>query len=333
MTATPLAAPAPRRLPWTRLQAWWQARHPRTERWLLTQRTIYIVPTRAGFAFGITLLVMLLAAINYQLNLGYLLTFLLAGAGFASLHITHATLRGLSLHLRPLAPVFAGEPARVDVVLESPGARRHGVAVAFNDGRLRRSPVWLDVPAQGQAVATLRFVPPRRGLHPVPPLRVETRFPFGLFRAWTVWRPAAELLAWPAPERPPAPLPSPVPLPGDGSASRARDGGEFDGVRAYRRGDALRRIVWKKAARTGTLVTRESSASASRELWLEWPQAAGADTEARLSRLAAWVIAADQAGVLHGLRLPGVELAPAHGDLHRLAALRALALWADGRPA
>ena len=33
--------------------------------------SIYILPTRAGFTFAGTLLVMLLAAINYQLNLGY----------------------------------------------------------------------------------------------------------------------------------------------------------------------------------------------------------------------------------------------------------------------
>ena len=52
--------------PRTRLRAWWQARHPRTDTWTLTQRNIYIVPTRAGFMFALVLLVMLLAAINYQ---------------------------------------------------------------------------------------------------------------------------------------------------------------------------------------------------------------------------------------------------------------------------
>jgi uncharacterized protein (DUF58 family) len=287
------------------------------------------VPTRAGLAFGITLAVMLLASINYQLNLGYLLTFLLAGAGFASLHITHATLRGLTLHLRPMAPCFAGEPARADVVLESPGKRRHGIAVGFDAKAQRNQQVWIDVPALGQATATLRFVPPRRGWHRVPALRAETRFPFGLFRAWTVWRPAAQVLAWPAPEHPPAPLPSAQPLAGTGPAQRRHEGGEFDGVRAYRRGDALRRVVWKKAARTGELVTRESSGAASQELWLDWQLTAGSGAEARLSRLAAWVMAAERAGVLHGLKLPGIELPPGQGDAHRLAALQALALWPE----
>jgi len=38
------------------------------------------------------------------------------------------------------------------------------------------------------------------------------------------------------------------------------------------------------------------------------------------------VLTADQAGALHGLRLPGLELAPGQGDAHRLQALDALAL-------
>jgi hypothetical protein len=40
------------------------------------------------------------------------------------------------------------------------------------------------------------------------------------------------------------------------------------------------------------------------------------------------VLAADAAGIAHGLRLPGVELSPGCGHAHRRASLDALALWA-----
>ena len=91
-----------------RLDAWWQSRSPRTDSLLLTQRNVYILPTRGGMLFCFTLGVLLIASINYQLNLGYVLTFLLTGSGVVSMHMTHNTLRGLTLHLRPLAPAFAG---------------------------------------------------------------------------------------------------------------------------------------------------------------------------------------------------------------------------------
>jgi uncharacterized protein (DUF58 family) len=318
--------------PRRRLRRWWVARHPRTDTWTLTQRNIYIVPTPAGFVFAAVLMVMLLAAINYQLNLGYVLTFLLAGAGFVSMHLTHNTLRGLTLHLKPPQPGFSGEPLALEVVLTSPTRLQHGVGIGFEDAddpKLARShDVFVDVPAGGQTSAHLSLVPAHRGLHDVPTLRAETRYPFGLFRAWTVWRPAATLLAWPAPERPVAPLPAAPAAAGDAAQRRASDSGEFEGVRAYRRGDALKRVVWKKAARTGELVSREASSALQQELWLDWQHAHLPGTELRLSRLAAWVLAAEAAGVAHGLRLPGVEIAPASGSAQRRRSLDALALWA-----
>jgi uncharacterized protein (DUF58 family) len=314
-----------------RVRAWWQARHPRTDTWTLTQRNIYILPTRAGFVFTLVLLVMLLAAINYQLNLGYVLTFLLAGAGFVSMHMTHNTLRGLTLHLKPAQPGFAGEPLPLEVVLSSPTRLQHGVGLGFeaaDDARSARShDVFVDVPAGGQAVAHLSLVPPQRGLHDVPTLRAETRYPFGLFRAWTVWRPAAQVLAWPVPERPVAALPASPEAAGDAAARKPSDSGEFEGVRAYRRGDALKRVVWKKAARTGELVSRDTSSALQQELWLDWQAAQLPGTEARLSRLTAWVLAAEAAGVAHGLRLPGVEIAPGSGPSQQRRSLDALALW------
>jgi uncharacterized protein (DUF58 family) len=173
----------------------------------------------------------------------------------------------------------------------------------------------------------VRFAPPQRGLMRVPALMAETRFPLGLFRAWTVWRPAAQVLVYPRPEDPPVPLPGAQAVPGASLAARATDGGEFDGVRSYRRGDAMRRVVWKKAAKTGDLVSRDTSESANRELWLEFDHAGLANVEARLSRLTAWALAAEQTGLAFGLRMPGVELPPSQGDAQRRAALEALALW------
>lgn len=313
----------------SRIHDWWLARLPRSDSWTLAQGNIYILPTKAGLVFAGTLVLMLLASINYQLNLGYALTFMLAGAGLVSMHLTHATLRGLTLHLRPTPAVFAGDAARLEVVFTNPGAERHGVALHFDDRAAHGSSfAWTDVPAQGQAVARVAMVPASRGLHPVPTLVAETQFPFGLFRAWTMWRPAAEVLAWPRPEVPPPALPPSSAGPDDARPqARQAQGSELDGVRAWRRGDSLRQVAWKKVARTGELVSRETADSSGRELALDWHSARGPDTEARLSRLAAWVLAADREGLAFALKLPGSALPAGQGDGQRRAALEALALW------
>lgn len=311
-----------------RLRRWWLSRHPVTDTWTLGQTNIYILPTKGGWVFGLTLLVMLVSAINYQLNLGYVLTFLLAGSGLVSIHMTHGTLRGLTLRLRPAPPVFAGEPVRLEVVMSNPGGVRHGVGLCLHERRRGQHHAWCDVPALGQASASLSIVPPTRGWHALPTLVVETRFPFGLFRAWTHWRPASQVLAYPKAETPVPPLPPAQSAPGAAPLVRQGQGSELDGVRAWRRGDGLRQVVWKKAARSGQLVSRETAAEMSRELWLDWQATAPAgDAEARLSRLAAWVLAAERQGLVCGLRLPGLNIAPDRGDAHQRRLLRELALW------
>ena len=311
-----------------RFRAWWSSRMLPRESQTLTQRNIYIVPSRAGLAFCLTLLLLLVVSINYQLSLGFALTFLLAGSAAASMHMTHGSLRGLTLHLKPLVPAFDGDSAVMEMVVTNPGASRLGVGFGLDLGARPIPLAYAEIAAQGQTSVHLGWLAPGRGLHGLPLVRAESRYPFGLFRAWTIWRPAGQQWVYPRPESPVPPWPQTDVAQGDDKpAARTGVGTEFEGVRAYRRGDTLRQVVWKKAARTGEMISRETAGAVQREMWLQWGHAQGLDTEARLSRLAAWAIAADAAGHNWGLRLPNAELAPAQGAAHRHAALQALAAW------
>lgn len=310
---------------------WWQARLPLTDTTVLTQRNVYILPTGAGWMLATTLLVLLVASINFQLNLGYLLTFLLAGSGVVGVHICHATLRGLTLHLLPPQAAFLGHSATLEVQLTSTQSTpRFAIALAVHGSGQW---VWVDVPAQGSARVQVAFAPSRRGLNPLPILTAETRFPLGTFRVWTVWRPAAQLLVYPAPEVSAPPLPLGEPQSGGAGVAVHSGEGDFEGVRAYRRGDPLQRIVWRKAAQalasgSGALVSRDTEPAQHHPhpLWLTPECTHLTDPEARLSRLTAWVLQAERLGVDYGLRLPGIEVAPAQGSAQRQRCLEALAL-------
>jgi uncharacterized protein (DUF58 family) len=189
-----------------RFQRWWQSRLPLSDTTTLTQRNVYILPTRPGFMLGLTMLLLLVASINYQLNLGYLLTFLLAGSTVAGMHVCHATLRGLTMSLQAPEAQFAGTSATLTVMLtnERPSTR-FGIGLAILDATQDDRWVWTDVPPLGMATVHVAFKPEQRGLHRVPPLTAETRFPLGTFRVWTVWRPAAQVLVYPTPEAFPPP--------------------------------------------------------------------------------------------------------------------------------
>ncbi|WP_332776721.1 DUF58 domain-containing protein [Polaromonas sp.] len=331
----------------SRFQRWWQSRLPFTDHVTLTQRNVYILPTRPGLMLAATLLVLLVASINYQLNLGYLLTFLLAGSALTGMHVCHGTLRGLVMSLVAPPAHFAGATAVIDVKLtNTKRSVRHGIGLSVLhspelDARQRTDKhwAWTDVPAQNSSVVQVAFTPTHRGLHRLPTLTAETRFPLGTFRVWTVWRPAAQMLVYPVPELHPPPLPPGEPRSGGAAAAtRTQSTGEFDGVRSYRRGDPMKLVVWKKAAKADDLadglVVRDTQQAQRYELWLDFAQAGmalasstgAAGTEQKLSRLCAWVLQADKLGVVYGLRLPALEIKPASGEAHKRQCLEALAL-------
>ena len=318
-----------------RIDGWFLARVPPSDRIELTQGNVYILPTRAGWLLAATLLVLLIASINYQLNLGYLLTFLLAGSVAVGMYVCHATLRGLAMHLLPPEPQFAGAAAVLRVVLDnSRRSTRYGIGMAVRESGKSAAPkwAWCDVPAQGSATVDIAFKPGHRGLHPVPPFTAETRFPLGTFRVWTVWRPAAKVLVYPAPEAHPPALP-----PGEPRADsqqlagvRSQQAGEYDGIRASRRRDPLKMVDWKKVARaeaagSDNLFSRDAQQSQRQELWLDAQHCGLPEHEARLSRLCAWVLMADKLGLDWGLRVAGRSIAPSQGEAHKRQCLELLA--------
>ena len=307
-----------------RLQRWFESRLPLSDRVTLTQRNVYIVPSPPGWVLAATLLLLLVASINYQLNLGYLLTFLLAGSTVVGMHVCHGTLRGLSLSLAPPQPTFAGSHALLEVQLGNERKQPRCSLGLSVQGSAQWA--WADVPGKGSSTLQLSFVPAARGRHRVPTLTAETRFPMGTFRVWTVWRPAANVLVYPAPEAHPPPLPANLSSPGLASPARPALAGEPDGLRPYRRGDPLKQVAWKKTAQTGVLVSREGSSQQVREIWLDLGTTGLRQTEAQLSRLCAWVLAADRLGVTYGLRLGGLTIGPSSGEAHRKHCLEALAL-------
>jgi uncharacterized protein (DUF58 family) len=312
-----------------RLQRFWISRLTPRDSTTLTQRNVYILPTRPGWMLAVTLLVLLVSSINYQLNLGYLLTFLLTGSAVVGMHVCHGTLRGLTMHLVAPEPQFEGATVTLGVqIVSMRRTQRYGIGLAVW-GSDHWS--WTDVPAQGSAKVQIAFQAQRRGLQSVPTLTAETRFPLGTFRVWTVWRPAAQILVYPKPEAHPPPLPPGEPRSGGAATARVHQTGEYDGVRAYRRGDPLKLVVWKKAAKADELVSRDAAQVQQYELWLDLnqtglPGGANTNLEARLSRLCAWVLLSEKLGLQYGLRLVDKEIACGSGDAHQRQCLQALAL-------
>ncbi len=290
----------------------------------LDRGCIFIVPSRVGVAFGVALLLMLLAAINYRNNLAHVLTFLLGSVFLVGVLHTYRNLAGLRLRAGTPAAVFVGERARFPVCLESDGRARQALALGWSSAALQLH----DLPAGAAVTLELDLPAARRGWLSAPRLRVESRFPLGLMVAWSWIDLQQRVLVYPQP------LPGALPPPAgtaevteeEGRQARGEGVDDYQGLRAYRPGDSKRRIDWKAYSRGQGLLVKDFVALEGRELCLDFAALAGS-SESRLSLLCHWVLELSRRQQPFVLQLPGLRLGPDCGEVHRETCLRALALY------
>ena len=275
---------------------------------VLTQRRIFILPTRQGLALAFVLVLMLLGDINYSLSLGYVLTFLLAMMAVMSILHTFRNLAHLEIRAGRADAVFSGETAQFLLHFNNPSQlSRHQLCLRGDNGNTIR----FDAPARQDTQIVFPLPTSRRGWAALGKLTLYTEFPLGLFHAWSYLHFDARCLVYPKP-LPNAPLPFGARPDGTGKRSIAGDD-DFAGLRNYAAGDALPRIAWKAFARGQGLQVKQFMTQTGEELWLDFSEAPDRTEEEKLARLARWVLDAEAQGLRYGLRLPNDELPLRHG--------------------
>lgn len=308
-----------------RWREWLDRRIPPARQIELSHRSIFIIPNRTGLLFTVALVIMLMTAINYQNSLIYALTFWLFSVALAAMHFTYRNLSGLTIAAGHAYPVFAGDVIELPVRLLASEKKSHE---SLDIGFPEQPEISVDVEKGDSEDAGLSYRTQQRGWLNPGRFRMETRFPVGMYTAWTWVSLDFSVLVYPKPEWVPF-----VFAAGDGgeelegAPSRESGNQDFHGLRPYQPGDSLKQIAWKQLARGKGLVTKEFDSDQGATCWLDWEVLAPANTETRLSRLTGWVLQAQQNGWKYGLRLPGTEIQPANSEIHKEQCLQALATY------
>lgn len=303
-------------------QRWITKRSPRANQIVLQHRTIYVFPSKQGAAFLILILLIWVLGTNYQNNLILGLSFFLTSVMLVSVIHAFKNLLGLTFTPDAAQHTAVGEPASFDIHINSTYQGDHHGLLLSVDGEPTRA----DLSAGKTTQVRLNVLARHRGWLKLPRIVLKSYFPFGLIRAWAYIDLEHRALIFPRPiacDQPPLGAGQ-----GDeGIYVSVQRGDEFQGFQNYQPGSPLSQIAWKQYARGAGLHLKDYRALQSEHFWLDWQALNVRDTELALSHLSYWVNYFADNNIEFGLRLPNVVIERGMGDVHRLNALTALALF------
>lgn len=305
---------------------WLKRRIPPAPRVTLSHRQIFIVPTRAGLAFLLLLVIMLIGAINYQNSLVYGVIFLLGSLFWVSLHHTYRNLASLEVHAAGSTPVFAGEMAPLELNLLAPRHEHQALVFSWPDAQPRQ----IDVGKGSETRITLYHPTHRRGWLRPGRLRIETRYPVGWFVAWSLVDLDWQVLVYPRVITLALPALGPGGE-GDSDQQMAEGTDDFQGLRDYQPGDSRRRLDWRAYSRGQGLHSKIFAEPVRSTYRLDLAATPGVDLEQRLSHLTGWIMQLELADQPYGLQLGETRIAPGCGERHRDRCLRNLALFGSAK--
>ncbi len=312
----------------SRWAKWLNRRIPQSEKIELSQRSVFIIPSRVGFTFSLLLILLLVTAINYQNSLIYGLTFWLFSVAMSAMIFSFRNLSGLLIKISHPVSGFVGDKIEVPIRLQSDKRDYQGLQICWPQENVNSNGLSLVALIKGQEKEiTISYQLAQRGYLTTPRLSLKSYYPFGLYKCWT----------WLALKTPGIVFPQPIFIPfiagvgeGDEMPSDANllvGNDEFLGLRNYKVGDSLKHIAWKYLAKGKGLLSKEYDNQQLSMQWLDWSSLPGVSVEHRLSHLCGWVLQAEQEGRVYGLRLPTVKIEPGYGDKHRTECLTQLAIY------
>jgi len=164
----------------------------------LKHERIYILPSARGMAFIGVIAIMLLASINYGLNLGYALCFILIGLFSSTLLATFKNLVNLKVTAITTNDTFQGNPLEYQIQVQNDSrTAKHSVRVSAQQSHNK-----IDVQAGKSSTACLRVSDAQRGMQQLGRITISSDFPLGIWRGWGYVHTPVTAYVYPKPEKP-----------------------------------------------------------------------------------------------------------------------------------
>lgn len=294
----------------------------------LHMRHVRLQPTRLGWGLSIVCVLLWLMAVNYQINVAYVLVFWLFGVLLFGWLLSIRQLLGLSLQVVPKDTYFAGKPVVLNVRVPADNKQHRWLWLHWRTSQPEAAGDWQFLSAQPHTAASCHWtLPPQpRGLLLLPEFGCMSAAPFGLLVVKSHWHYNGEVVIYPAPIA--HELPAITRDEAAHNVHTSQSGEDLAYLLPHQNSTSLRQIAWKQYAKTGQLLDKQFDTGqrqvASQVIsFRDYPPNTGKE---RLAGLLCYrVLQAEQQQQSFVLELPHQRIEPGVGQIAQC--LTALGLW------
>jgi uncharacterized protein (DUF58 family) len=304
-----------------RFNHWLKRRIPASKTQRLSNRNIFILPSRFGLSYLLFVLILFLLGTNYQNNVIILLSYTFASLFISAMLQSFFNLSGLKLHCQQQSSGYAQGIAPILLSIDSE-KQRHSLTFRFP----KQEGYQLKKLAIGTTVANMSYCPQTRGINDPGRLRISSEYSLGLFTCWTQLDFGCEVTTYPEKRLFQNLHASKMSHQDDEYGVNIIEGGDdFGELRQYRAGESLSKVAWKQLARGQGWLTKTNQQQQGNDVWLTLHNLPNVDIEIKLQMICYLMLDQYQQGQTWGIDLGHEKLDPNSGKKHLTACLTMLA--------
>lgn len=315
---------------------WLVQRIPRSLEHNLSNRNVFIFPTKFGFSYLFFVVLLFLLATNYQNNLIMMLSYLLASLFISAMLHSFYNLSGLKLIAQQEAHGFAQSTLYLPIQLISE-KKRVALTFSFDDQAVAfLTKINIKKKESEKFDVLVPFQAKSRGILQSGRIKVASEYSLGLFICWTRLDFSSLFIVYPQKKTIKLNQVTHIIEPENNDvAVNIGDGNDFYQLKSYHYGDPLSQVSWKHVAKGQGWLIKTQQQPQSKQQWLRLADMPTADIEQKLSHLCYLVQEYSKQNVFFALDLTvngqkntqqgHIQISANNGNKHCQQCLRALA--------
>ena len=321
----------------TRFDRWLKKRIPSNDTHSLSNRTIFILPSKFGFAYLFFVILVFLLGTNYQNNTIILLSYLLASLFLTVMLHSFYNFSQIVLSSQAKQSLFANQQANFPMMIKV--AKVHyDIHLQFVSQSISEK-LHINQCVRGENHVLVPHKAMQRGVYEIGRVKVYSEYPLGLFITWAMLDFSHQLVVFPQAKKMPSNHDYLTGLDEQNTnkncAIRPLSGNEdFVELKPYILGESPAKIAWKQLARGQGKLSKHYQNEQGNLLWLKLSDMPSVNIETKLSYLCDLILALGKNNRDFGLLLAAstsikgdhvVKISPSSGQQHQQKCLVALA--------